>query len=53
VSGVDGDGQELKSPKTWFSEATQSNVTVTIYYLRSTVLGGEVVTEMVSTRRTR
>jgi YD repeat-containing protein len=44
--GVDGDGQQLKSAQTWFNEETQTSSTITIYYLRSTVLGGEVVTEM-------
>jgi hypothetical protein len=46
--GLDGDGQQVKSAETVYDPQTQTDVTTTKYYLRSTVLGGEVLTELES-----
>jgi YD repeat-containing protein len=46
---LDGDGQQVKTNGSVFNEQTQSWVTTTTYYLRSTVLQGEVLTEIDST----
>jgi YD repeat-containing protein len=43
--GLDGDGQQVKSEETTWNEDLQSDVTETKYYLRSSVLGGRVLTE--------
>jgi YD repeat-containing protein len=48
VFGRDGDGQKVKSEESIFDEATQTNITTTKYYVRSTVLKGQVLTELES-----
>jgi hypothetical protein len=44
--GLDGDGQQLKTVESTYQEATQSWTTTTTYYLPSSVLGGNVLTEL-------
>jgi YD repeat-containing protein len=43
---LDGDGQQLKTVESIFSETAQAWTTTTIYYVHSTVLGGQVLTEL-------
>lgn len=43
--GLDGIGQQVKTEETAWNEDAQSEVTETKYYVRSSVLGGKVLTE--------
>jgi len=43
---VDGTGQQLKAVTSTYNETTQSWINTTSYYLHSTVLGGQVLTEL-------
>jgi YD repeat-containing protein len=42
----DGDGRQVKSAETVYDPETETETTTTKYYVRSTVLGGEVLTEI-------
>jgi YD repeat-containing protein len=44
--GLDGDGQQLRTVESTFNETSQAWTTTTTYYLHSTVLGGQVLTEL-------
>jgi hypothetical protein len=44
--GLDGAGQQVKTDETAYNEQTQSSTTTTKYYLHSSVLGGQVLTEI-------
>jgi hypothetical protein len=46
---LDGSGQRTKSVVVVFNEANQTNFTTVTYYLRSSVLGDAVVTELLET----
>jgi YD repeat-containing protein len=46
VLGLDGDGLQVRSAETVYDPQTQTETTTTKYYVRSTVLGGEVLTEI-------
>ncbi len=46
---LDGNGERTKSVVVVFNEASQTNQTTVTYYLRSSVLGGAAVTELLST----
>jgi YD repeat-containing protein len=43
---LDGDGQQVKTVEVTYDPETETDVTTTKYYVRSTVLGGQVVTEI-------
>ena len=43
---IDGDGQQVKTEETTWNEESQTDVTETKYYVRSSVLGGQVLTEL-------
>ena len=43
---LDGDGRQIKSVTATYDETSQSWNTTTTYYVRSTVLGGQVLTEL-------
>lgn len=43
--GLDGDGRQIKTDETTWNEDLQTEVTETKYYLRSSMLGGQVLTE--------
>jgi YD repeat-containing protein len=43
---LDGDGQQVKTIESTYNENSQSWTTTTTYYVRSTVLGGQVLTEL-------
>ena len=45
VLGTDGDGQQVKSTETVYDPQSGQTTTTTRYYVRSTVLAGEVLTE--------
>ena len=42
----DGDGRQVKSAETVYDPQTETETTTTKYYVRSTVLGGKVLTEI-------
>ncbi|OLE51636.1 MAG: hypothetical protein AUG51_22035 [Acidobacteria bacterium 13_1_20CM_3_53_8] len=44
--GLDGDGQQVRTTKQWYDESSGHNITSTTYYMRSSVLKGQVVTEI-------
>jgi hypothetical protein len=44
--GLDGAGQQVRTDETAYNEQTQSSTTTTKYYLHSSVLGGQVLTEI-------
>ncbi|MBC8029018.1 MAG: hypothetical protein H7Z16_02820, partial [Pyrinomonadaceae bacterium] len=44
--GLDGDGQQVRTDETKIDEVTQTPTTTTKYYLRSSVMGGQVLTEI-------
>ncbi len=44
--GLDGDGRQVRTAEVTFNEASESWVTTRMYYLHSTVLGGQVLTEL-------
>jgi hypothetical protein len=44
--GLDGDGRQIKTEETTWNEELQTEVTETKYYVRSTVLGGQVLSEL-------
>ena len=51
--GMDGDGRQIKTEETVWDEGWQTYITVTKHYLRSSVLGGKVLTEIWSAAATR
>ncbi len=51
--GMDGDGRQIKTEETTWDEGSQTYITDTKYYLRSSVLGGRVLTEIWSAAATR
>jgi YD repeat-containing protein len=46
IRGLDGDGQQLRTVESTFNETTQAWASTTTYYLHSTILGGQVLTEL-------
>ncbi len=46
IRGLDGTGQQVRTDETAYDEQTQTSTTTTKYYLRSSVLGGQVLTEI-------
>ncbi|HSS22564.1 MAG TPA: hypothetical protein VLL54_21005 [Pyrinomonadaceae bacterium] len=44
--GLDGDGQQVRTVESTYDETSQTWTSVTVYYLHSTVLGGQVLTEV-------
>lgn len=46
VLGLDGDGRQVRSAETVYDPQTQTETTTTKYFVRTTVLGGEVLTEL-------
>lgn len=51
--GMDGDGQQIKTEETVWDEGWQNYITETKHYLRSSMLGGRVLTEIRSAAETR
>jgi hypothetical protein len=45
-AGYDADGRQVKTEETTWDEELETEVTETKYYLRSSVLGGQVLTEI-------
>lgn len=43
---MDGDGRQIKTEETVWDEGWQTYITETKYYLRSSMLGGKVLTEI-------
>jgi hypothetical protein len=43
---MDGEGRQVKSVTVAYDESTQTNMTTIKFYVRSTVLGGQVLTEL-------
>ena len=51
--GLDGDGRQVKTDEITWNEELETEVTETKYYLRSSVLGGQVLTEIFGTNAGR
>lgn len=51
--GMDGDGRQVQTEETTWDEGWQTYITETKLYLRSSVLGGRVLTEIWSATSTR